>query len=123
MLNFARPQQLATKLLLRQNITSIRTDPFHLNCNGTILVDSIQHYASCVGLSPEDFMSESAKDCVVLQKGPLYLFTTILSFALPENDGRSPMKSVISAVDTPAMDLQKKRRQTPLLPVSCFLLS
>lgn len=73
LLNFARPQQLAIKLLLRQNITSIRTDPFHLNCNGTILVDSIQHYASCVGLSPEDFMSESAKDCVVLQKGPLYL--------------------------------------------------
>lgn len=73
LLNFARPQQLAVKLLLRQNITSIRTDPFHLNCNGTILVDSIQHYSSCVGLSPEDFMSESAKDCVVLQKGPLYL--------------------------------------------------
>ncbi len=62
-----RARVLAVKLLLRQTITSLQTDPFHLDCNGTILVDSLQHYAFCVGHHPADFMADSIQDCLVLQ--------------------------------------------------------
>ena len=47
--NLQRANVLAVKLLLRQRITSLRTDPLHLDCSGQILVDSVQHYAECVG--------------------------------------------------------------------------
>ena len=62
-----RARVLAVKLLLRQTITSLQTDPFHLDCNGTILVDSLQHYAACVGLRAEDFMADTIRDCLVLR--------------------------------------------------------
>lgn len=63
-----RARVLAVKLLLRQTITSLQTDPFHLDCSGTILVDSLQHYAVCVGRRPEEFMADSIQDCLVLQR-------------------------------------------------------
>ena len=31
--------------------------------SGQILVDSVQHYAECVGRSAEDFMAQSSRDC------------------------------------------------------------
>ena len=68
-----RANLLAVKLLLRQQIRSVRTDPFHLDCSGTILVDSIQHYAHCVGAQPEDFLAQNSRDCVVLQMPRLHL--------------------------------------------------
>lgn len=61
--NLQRANVLAVKLLLRQRITSLRTDPLHLDCSGQILVDSVQHYAECVGRSAEDFMAQSSRDC------------------------------------------------------------
>ncbi len=61
--NLQRANVLAVKLLLRQRITSLRTDPLHLDCSGQILVDSVQHYAECVGRSAEDFMAQNSRDC------------------------------------------------------------
>ena len=61
--NLQRANVLAVKLLLRQRITSLRTDPLHLDCSGQILVDSVQHYAECVGRSAEDYMAQNSRDC------------------------------------------------------------
>ena len=68
-----RANLLAVKLLLRQQICSVKTDPFHLDCGGKILVDSIQHYARCVGAQPEDFLAPGGRDCFVIRRHQLHL--------------------------------------------------
>ena len=71
--NLQRANVLAVKLLLRQRITSLRTDPLHLDCSGQILVDSVQHYAECVGRSAEDFMAQNSRDCQGVCSGGRHL--------------------------------------------------
>lgn len=60
------PEILATKLLLRQKINGIPTNILKLNCNGAVIVDSVQHYAHLVQCSPEDFPGPGARDCSVM---------------------------------------------------------
>lgn len=63
-----QPKKLAVKLLLRQNICSIDTDIFRLDCRGHIIVDSIQHYAQFVHRDPHDFVGECISECVVFPR-------------------------------------------------------
>lgn len=63
-----QPKKLAVKLLLRQNICSIDTDLFRLDCRGHIIVDSIQHYAQFVHRDPHDFVGECISECVVFPR-------------------------------------------------------
>ena len=115
-----RARVLAVKLLLRQTITSLQTDPFHLDCNGTILVDSLQHYAACVGLRAEDFMADTIRDCLVLRHRGKHLSYTIRIFcAAHASVGRSRMRSAISVAAIPATRPRRRMKQMPL-PPSCW---
>lgn len=60
-----QPKKLAVKLLLRQNICSIDTDLFRIDCRGHIIIDSVQHYAQSVHRDPRDFLGECMSECVV----------------------------------------------------------
>lgn len=60
-----QPKKLAVKLLLRQNICSIDTDLFRLDCRSHIIIDSVQHYAQSVHRDPRDFIGEGMAECVV----------------------------------------------------------
>ena len=62
------PEILATKLLLRQEINGIPTNILKLNCNGAVIVDSVQHYARVVQCSPDDFLGPGARDCSVMYR-------------------------------------------------------
>ena len=107
-----RARVLAVKLLLRQTITSLLTDPFHLDCNGTILVDSLQHYAwFCV---TEESISS---------------YTIRIFCAAHASVGRSRMRSAISVAAIPATRPRRRMKQMPsppscwfplLLPESCI---
>lgn len=68
-----QPKKLAVKLLFRQNICSIDTDLFRLDCRGHIIVDSIQHYAQSVHRDPRDFIGECMSECVVFPRRGRYL--------------------------------------------------
>lgn len=63
-----QPKKLAVKLLLRQNICSIDTDLFRLDCRGHIIIDSVQHYAQSVHRDPRDFIGEGIAECVVFPR-------------------------------------------------------
>lgn len=63
-----QPKKLAVKLLLRQNICSIDTDLFRLDCRGHIIIDSVQHYAQSVHRDPRDFIGEGMAECVVFPR-------------------------------------------------------
>lgn len=63
-----QPKKMAVKLLLRQNICSLDTDLFRLDCRGHIIVDSIQHYAQSVHRDPRDFIGECMSECVVFPR-------------------------------------------------------
>ena len=99
------PEILATKLLLRQKINGIPTNILKLNCNGAVIVDSVQHYAHLVQCSPEDFLGPGARDCSVMyhRKSTLYC-TMIMFYPLHESGGQSRMRSGIFAVDIHQMD-------------------
>ena len=68
-----QPKKLAVKLLLRQQIRSIDTDLFRLDCRNHIVLDSIQHFSQCVNRDPHDFIGEGANDCVVIPRRGRYL--------------------------------------------------
>ena len=63
-----QPKKLAVKVLLRQNICSIDTDLFRLDCRSHIIIDSVQHYAQSVHRDPRDFIGERMAECVVFPR-------------------------------------------------------
>lgn len=65
--DFERAQSAATRLLLQQNIRSLRIDIKKLMLDKSILIDSIQHYCIITGTSKEDYTFNGYSGAYVLK--------------------------------------------------------
>ncbi len=65
--DFDRAQNMATELLLRQNITGLFVDVRNFTFDRRVIIDTVQHYASVTHRLISDFTCDEFSGCCVLR--------------------------------------------------------